>query len=350
MISAATSAGNLAVPAIPRQRIALQPYTGPRDFDGQRAMAEFWAGAGDSIPPLYRGSPGDVFNAIQTGIAFDLQPSIVMHHFFYDRASGRGGMSAVLMHGLLNRAGHQLEVLDSNRRVCRMLLTRGDGLPGGPVEWTAVEAAAAGISGETFERYAADTLWARCTSRACRRYAPEVVVGYGYALEELASIVPDPSDAGDTQAERPVSEPVQEFLTPLEGASHEQIVKAWTHARSKAGKGLALEYAGRFDGRELTVDQVLQRWGLEAARRERQVDNADRAQRVDTSAVEVVTAQLATAVQLAAEAAAAPAGEDPDDDLDDLDATLGCGCRRAAYVAAGEHVAEGCTELAKARQ
>jgi hypothetical protein len=343
----------IAVPAqrgpVQRGPMALAPYTGPLDFEGQRAMAEFWATAGPTVPPLYRGRPGDVFNAIQTGIAFDLHPSTVMHHFFYDAASGRGGMSASLMHGLLNRAGHTLEVVQSNATICRMKLTRCDGRPGGIVEWKLSEAVAAGIADGMFRNYAADSLWARCTSRACRRHAPEVVVGYAYSLEELGSVVPDPDD-DQVETERPVSERVQEFLPRLEGAPHAEIVEAFKFATSKRGKGLDAEYAGVFDGEERTVGEVLQRWGLEASERERLARVAERAERVDQAAAVVVAGRQAAAAATS-EPATADAGPDadPDAELDaelDAEAVMPCGCDRAEYLRAGWHYSENCSERA----
>lgn len=295
-----------------RQTVA--GYDGPRDLDGQLRLADFLAKAKTAVPTMYRDEPGDVLAGIYTAIALNIPVTSALHHLFYG-GNGRAGMSAALMQGLILRAGHTV-VIDVNDLRAEGILTRGDGRPDGTASWTMAEAAAARLTlNDVWLQFPTDCLYARCLARLARRFAADVVLGFGYVAEELTNGTDDDqAPAGTVQQERPVAPQVIELLAGLDDLDYKATVKVMEAAKRQ---GLDREYAGEWAGVPLTVMQVL-------------VNHATAVRPTDTA---LVGYTAAFGVEKVTEA---PAGE----------GVLDCGCLAATVQSTGSHVPDVCTRTA----
>jgi hypothetical protein len=314
----------LAQPAGPPGAALLRQltgrYDGPADLGDQLRLAEALATARGAIPPMYQNNSGDVLALIYQAKALDVPVIVAMQNFTFNR--GRGGMSGSLMQGLIIRAGHRIEYVAATDQHAEMVLHRCDHQPGGKARWTLAEAAVAKLTTkEVWIAYPGDLLFWRCLSRLARRFASDVVQGFGYTPEELTAITVD--DVEDGLAERPVDPDVQEFLADLDTLDADAARAKWKEARKR---GLDTRYAGTVEGSAYTVEALL-------------ASVAETRRREAEAAVVVVEA---------------PPGE-PDDaptpegapaaDLPAGQGTLDCGCSAQQVVLTGVHAA-GCTRRA----
>lgn len=320
-----TAAPPATTPGVLLSRLTNR-YDGPADISDQLRLATALADARDAVPEMYRGNPGNVLATMLHARALDIGVMTAVTNLVF--SDGKAGMTAALMHGLILRAGHTIEILEVTDQVARLRAIRGDGRPGGEVAWTLVQAAAAGLANKgAWSKYPADHLFARALARAARRHFGDVVLGFGYVPEELASITDDEAADGD----RPVDPDVQELLTDLDPdtATETDLRALWVVARKK---GLAERYAATIDGAVLNVTQLL---GLySTAARERATTAAAQAA-AGEPAPEPTAEETATALDEAAAsatAATAPAGT----------GIASCGCVSMEVLMTGRH-REGCT-------
>lgn len=307
MTSAIQTPPNGAVHLV-RQTVA--GYDGPRDIDGQLRLADVLAKAKTAVPTMYRDEPGDVLAGIYTAIALNIPVTSALHHLFYG-GNGRAGMSAALMQGLILRAGHTVAI-EVNELRAEGILTRCDGRPDGTASWTMAEAAAAKLTlNDIWLQFPTDCLYARCLARLARRFAADVVLGFGYVPEELTNGTVDDGHAAGTTQERPVAPQVIELLAGFDELDYPATVKLMEAAKRQ---GLDREYAGEWAGVPLTVMQVL-------------VNHATASRPVP---------QLPAAEPPPADIAEAPAGQ----------GTLDCGCPASVIASTGSHVPDVCTRKA----
>lgn len=259
----------------PRLRQLMGRYSGPRDLEGQLRLAARLASARYAIPRQYRDNEGDVLALIQHAIALDIELMVAADNLHFSPA-GVAGMRARLMHALVIRAGHKIEVLHADERKARMRMVRGDGKPGGGAQWTIFEAQQASLvkidKDNPWRNYPGDMLWARCISRLTRRWAPEVTMGM-YEVSELDAIPADeyldPVDL--TTAMRDVdgnlvpAPDVVELLKDLDTATAPEIRDRWKIASQE---GMMHAYAGTVEGVHHTVEEVLFDAGTAAQQRE----------------------------------------------------------------------------------
>jgi len=326
-----------------RLRPLMRGYSGPLDLDGQLRLCARLAGARIGIPRVYRDNPDDLLALMQVAISLDIQLANAWKNIHFN-VEGVPGMRAVLMHALVIRAGHRIVPTHVDERLVRLHLHRTDGMPSGSAKWSVLEAHRANL--HTKDRspwvpYPEDMLWARATSRLCRRYAPDITEGM-YELAELDSIpVIDEIDAADmSTAMRDIdgelvpAPDVVKLLTDLDTRTHEEIQGLWKIATQE---GMLGAYAGTIDGIAHTVDEVLYSAGVAAAPRETitatppadtpPADDADGATAQHPPTEFTLTPPAApTLLQQ-------PAG---------TPGVLECGCDPAAVLAAGNHQ-EGCT-------
>jgi hypothetical protein len=328
MTTTTTVATTPTTPGVLLQRLTGR-YAGPVDIDAQLRLATALAGATDAVPDMYHGNPGNVLATMLHAQTLDIGVMTALGNLHF--SNGKSGMSAALMHGLILRAGHTIEILEVTDKLARLRLTRGDSRPGGEVSWTMVEAALAKLIDKgAWRLYPADNLFARALSRLARRYAGDVVLGFGYVPEELESMTDDSTDGGDRQ----VSPDVQTLLTDLDPdtATTEALRALWSQARKA---GLADAYAGEVDGVAYTVAGLLGFYDT-AARERATTRAAQDAAEAPEPTVEEATAALADAGAVAA-AAAAPAGT----------GLMPCGCVSMQVMKTGKHRA-GCSHAAAA--
>lgn len=329
-----------------RLRILQGRYTGPTDIDGQLRLAAALARGRRAIPYQYRDNPGDVLAVIQHALALDIQVATALDNLVFSDA-GVGGMRARLMHALLIRAGHEVNVTHHDSRLCRMLLKRGDGRSGGGAQWTLAEASKAGLllkDRSPWHAYGEDMLWARCLSRLARRYAPEVIAGF-YVAEELDSLPDDDElDSADlatamTDADGNVmvAPDVEDLLKDTDTASLEDLRGKWKQAGEE---GLLGAYAGTVDGVALTVRDYLFGRLADAEAKERRKQDPNHVEPVDLEKV-------------VAAADGNPAAEETPVTGDDAPAGTGkmsCGCASAAVLAADGKHQPSCTRPARGRR
>ena len=354
-----------APPPIPAHELTLPPthrplklrqfmagYTGPTDLDGQLRKAAQLATARSTIPRRYQDNPGDIHALMEHAIALNIALSTAMRHLHFN-PEGVGGMSSQLMHALVIRAGHRITPTRVDETAVRMVMDRCDGMPSGGAQWTLLEAQRASLhtrENSPWVPYPSDMLWARCMSRLCRRWAPDVVLGF-YVTEDLDDLPNNDVDPVDlSTAMRDVDGnlvPAPDVVNLLDGAgekTYEEIRMLW---RQAGEEGLLGVYAGTIDQVHHTVEEVLFNLGTAAQLREQKERDA----------------------KLRLAAAQAPPTPPPVDDPEHPDADLDeagellppqdphaaaehapagtgdclpCGCLPAAVMAAGGHQ-EGCT-------
>ena len=220
----------------PVLRARTQPATAPvpaSEADAQLSVAlreaQAVAKAGDAIPKGYRGNPGavllakawadkrglDILTALQT-VAF---------------VQGRPVIDATMQRALAKQAGYRVTVTDASSTAATVKVVElASGEVIGEASYTVDDAKAAGLLGkDNWKRTPEDMLVARATTRAVRRYAPEVMVGLVAGTDELDEIRDreDPiavlQDAGEDQdpqtvdvAHNPVGESEEPSGTPTE--------------------------------------------------------------------------------------------------------------------------------------
>lgn len=306
-------------------------WVGPLDPAAQWQWARDLSKARRVIPLSYQGAPGDLLALMSHAVALDVPLPLAWQHLFFND-EGRGGMSGILMHGLLIRDGHRVVPLRADEREVRMQLLRADGQPSGQARWTISEAARAGLlERRNWIFYPADMLWWRCMARLCRRWAPDVVHGLGYVPDELeGGVVPDAAD--QTPADTADQYDADGNLTPeprvvefLSGIGE----KPWREVRAMLKKGhdagLLGLYAGVVRGVMVTVEDVI-------------VNRADAAQREEAQRR---STEAAPDPNTLPEPPAAPAAERvPDVPVEVAiadEARAWCGCPTSVIIETGNH-------------
>lgn len=172
--------------AIPEQTVSGQIAIAGRQLDDWipvlREVVYLAEQIADSpfVPTGLRGSVPAVAAAILAGRELDIPPMTALANIHV--ISGKTGLSALLMRGLIQSRGHDwedVEVTDT-RVVVR-------GRRKGKAEWTtasfnAAQAQAAKIA---LHPYPQDKLYARASVRLARRIFADVIMGMPYSAEEL---------------------------------------------------------------------------------------------------------------------------------------------------------------------
>jgi hypothetical protein len=315
----------------------MSGYDGPTTFAEQKEMAEFLAKAVATIPPVYRDRPADIFSMFLHAQSLNVPVTVALHNLVWDEALGKGGMTAQLMGGLLLRGGvvyeHAFVEDPKLGRLCRMTFTKLDGRPGGVCEWRLYEAVAAGIAGShTWTYYADDMLFARCLSRGARRFAPDLILGFGHTLDELREIsARETAVDNDRKPEPDVAEFLAQITETTPAATIQEMKK---FAVAKKNDGLADRYAG---GGQTVAEKLHTLW-LAASAREMQktLGDVDKAMSLPAGPVVVPGAAAGSAARTAvatAEVLEAPAGE----------GEASCRCPAARLVAGEGHDPQVCT-------
>ena len=238
-------------------------WVGPLDPAQQWQWARGLAAARTVIPLSYQGAPGDLLALMAHAVALDIPLPLAWQHLYFN-AEGRGGMSGILMHGLLIRAGHRVVVRQADDRECRLELLRADGQPSGQARWSIREAARAGLlERRNWIFYPGDMLWWRCMARLCRRWAPDVVHGLGHVPDELENGV-TPDTAESTPETSTSDYDIDGNLIPeprvtafLDGIAERPWAEIRAMLRKAQDAGLLGLYAGTVDRAQLTVQEVI---------------------------------------------------------------------------------------------
>lgn len=169
------------------------------------AFAKALATAQFTIPRAYRDSPGDVLLALEYAKALGLS-SITQVFNGVHVIDGRPGMSASMMQSLVIARGHSV-VIETRDGAARCTVTRGDTGVSTAATFTDADAHRAGLlpakAGSNWAKYPEDMLVARAVARACRRAAPDALMGVIYTPDELGADVVDGGAVGVESAGAP---------------------------------------------------------------------------------------------------------------------------------------------------
>jgi hypothetical protein len=181
----------------------LVAYTPPSAAEWQQTMELVKAvAATEFVPVAMRGKPGAVLASVLTGRELGIGPMQAIKHVGI--IEGKPGLSAELMAGLVRRAGHKLRIITRALDEAEVEGVRADD-PRHPlrVRWTLKDAERAGLcrigdnghpiarskSGQAmpWEKYPDALLLARAISALCRAMFSDVLAGFSYTPEEVAS-------------------------------------------------------------------------------------------------------------------------------------------------------------------
>lgn len=134
----------------------------------------------DFVPASMKGNPAAVAAAILAGREMGVPPMTALQHIHVIK--GKPGQSAQLMRAKVLAAGHQLRDVEVNDTRCII-----EGRRRGEAQWTRVTYTAdqAKRAQINLGGYPEDKLYARATTRLCRRKFADVIGGLSYSVEEL---------------------------------------------------------------------------------------------------------------------------------------------------------------------
>jgi hypothetical protein len=134
-----------------------------------------------------RGKPDEVTAVILAGNELGLKPMAALKSV--DIIQGTPALRAHAMRGLVQAAGHEIELVESTPENCLMRGRRKGTDAWQEVEWTVQRAAQLGLTGkDQWKKQPQTMLIARATGELCRLIASDVLHGMPYAAEELAGI------------------------------------------------------------------------------------------------------------------------------------------------------------------
>jgi hypothetical protein len=147
----------------------------------------------EMIPTQYRGKPDAVLACFIAGREIGLSPMESVRSFHI--IEGKPSMSAELMHTLALRAGHDIWIVEADRKGCTVRCHHRDWPQDRTIDvrWDEEDAQAAGLVGKgNWKKYARAMFRSRAVSEAIRQVCPEVLVGATYTAEELGARVEGP--------------------------------------------------------------------------------------------------------------------------------------------------------------
>jgi hypothetical protein len=167
------------------------------------------------VPDGMRGNPAAVTAAILTGREMGLGPMTSLQHIHVIK--GKPGKSAEIMRAMVLAAGHEIREIEATDS--RVVL---EGRRSGEEMWTRVMFTADQAKRARIDLggYPEDKLYARATTRLCRRKFADVVGGIAATVEEL--------EDGDLDGERPALP-----AAPSTGDAPKKTAKRRTSTASK---------------------------------------------------------------------------------------------------------------------
>ncbi|MFF2100899.1 hypothetical protein [Streptomyces sp. NPDC058202] len=146
------------------------------------------------VPQSLRGKPGDITAAILAGSELGLKPMATLKSI--DVIQGTPALRAHAMRAVVQKQGHEVEVVESTPERCVMRGRRKGSEGWQTVEWTTARAGQLGLLGKAeWKKQPQTMLVARATGELCRLIASDALHGMPYVSEELggtahAEIVP----------------------------------------------------------------------------------------------------------------------------------------------------------------
>lgn len=199
----ATSTNEPGTAVANRVNVALGEPQG--DFDAAIRLAKALA-VSNIIPDALRGKPADVLVIVLYGQELGLAPMQAMQ--VIDVVKGRPTLRANLWVALTRRAGHRVSVVEETATSCTVQVVRADDPTPHRVTYTLDDAKTAGLlSNDNYRKNPKDMLYARATSKCCRRACPEVALGFSdeYELSEPVAARPSLAQVAARRADEPAT-------------------------------------------------------------------------------------------------------------------------------------------------
>ncbi|MEU0847670.1 hypothetical protein ABZ387_06845 [Streptomyces flaveolus] len=170
--------------------------TGPAPTAGSTALMQ-WAQEADLayqmaqklaatsfVPQSLRGKPGDITAAILAGAELGLKPMATLKSI--DVIQGTPALRAHAMRAVVQKQGHEIELVESTPEKCVMRGRRKGSDTWQTVEWTTARASQLGLLGKAeWKKQPQTMLVARATGELCRLIASDALHGMPYVSEEL---------------------------------------------------------------------------------------------------------------------------------------------------------------------
>ncbi|UPZ27716.1 hypothetical protein MUK60_07690 [Streptomyces sp. LRE541] len=177
-------ANTLPAPAPTTGTTALMQWAQEADLAYQ--MAEKLATT-SFVPQSLRGKPGDITAAILAGSELGLKPMATLKSI--DVIQGTPALRAHAMRAVVQKQGHELELVESTPERCVMRGRRKGTDAWQQVEWTTGRATQLGLLGKgEWKKQPQTMLVARATGELCRLIAADALHGMPYVSEELGGI------------------------------------------------------------------------------------------------------------------------------------------------------------------
>ncbi|MYS74476.1 hypothetical protein GTY88_29270 [Streptomyces sp. SID5926] len=136
----------------------------------------------------YRGKPDEIVAAILTGQELGLQPMTSLKSI--DVIQGQPALRAHAMRAIVQRQGHEIELVESDDTHCVMRGRRKGAENWQQVVWDIPRATRMGLLGkDQWKKQPKTMLIARATGELCRLIASDALHGLPYAAEEVEGTV-----------------------------------------------------------------------------------------------------------------------------------------------------------------
>ncbi|MER5875526.1 hypothetical protein ABT119_06295 [Streptomyces sp. NPDC001910] len=139
------------------------------------------------VPQSLRGKPGDITAAILAGSELGLKPMATLKSI--DVIQGTPALRAHAMRAVVQKQGHEIELVESTPERCVMRGRRKGSDTWQTVEWTTARASQLGLLGKgEWKKQPQTMLVARATGELCRLIASDALHGMPYVSEELGGV------------------------------------------------------------------------------------------------------------------------------------------------------------------
>lgn len=136
------------------------------------------------VPQSLRGKPGDITAAILAGAELGLKPMATLKSI--DVIQGTPALRAHAMRAIVQKQGHEIELVESDATHCVMRGRRKGSETWQTVEWTIQRAAQMKLTDKAeWKKQPQNMLVARATGELCRLIASDALHGMAYVSEEL---------------------------------------------------------------------------------------------------------------------------------------------------------------------
>jgi hypothetical protein len=144
--------------------------------------------AGTTLAGAYRGKRDEIVAVVLAGHELGLQPMTSLKSI--DVIQGQPALRAHAMRGIVQKQGHEVEVVESTDTLCRMRGRRKGAEAWQEVAWDIPRARLLGLLGkDQWKKQPKTMLIARATGEICRLIASDALHGMPYVAEELEGTV-----------------------------------------------------------------------------------------------------------------------------------------------------------------